>query len=97
MISRTAIIVNSRGEAFVGWRSLCCVEASGFENYSSSPCFEVPVKIELTPKCLIPFGMQVGDRYWVNPPYVFSSTRSALRALDKISRYVSKSSLAIVS
>jgi hypothetical protein len=97
MKNKTAIIVNSRGEVFVGWRSSCSVEASGFERYFVTPYFDCPLRVVLTPNSLIPLGMQVGDRWWVRPPYVFSSTRSALRALDKISRYVSKASLAIVS
>lgn len=84
--SRTAIIVNERGEGFTGWFSHCDISASGFETYRSEPHF---AKRELLRARSHPlFDYYPPHDTWVNEPKVFADKRSAERALKRIERRV---------
>lgn len=85
MKPRTAIIVNDRGEGFIGWRSHCDVSASGFETYRSEPHFAKREWAEPSAHPLF-HGYYPPKARWVNDPVVFSSPRAAARAMARIER-----------
>ena len=58
---KTAIIVNDRGEVFTKWNPY--------------PQFCKPIRAVAGQ--LRPFGVEYGQEYWIYPPQVFSSVRSA--------------------
>lgn len=80
---QTAIIVNSRGEVFIGWRSGCVIAAWGGETYYLSAEFQKPRTIIRTANEFWPWS---GRRIYRNigKPYVFSDRRSAEKALSKM-------------
>lgn len=80
----TAIIVNDCGEVFIGWRMTWSVAVNGWEDYFLVPAFGKPKTITFKENDLRPIGMEAGDSMVLNPPYVFSSVRSAERTLKKI-------------
>ena len=85
MSGRTAVIVNDRGEAFIGWFSHCDISASGFETYRSEPHF---ARRELLKAGSHPlFSYYPPKDTWVSNPRVFADARSAARALKRIERH----------
>jgi len=91
---RTAIIVNDRGEVFVGWRSAVSLSESGYETYYSVPCFARVKRVVVEPGHLRPMGTEVGDVYYLNSPKVYGSVRAAERAARRIGGFPSR--LAVV-
>ncbi len=84
--TRTAIIVNDRGEAFIGWFSHCNISASGFESYRSEPHFAKRERMKAGSHPMF-YGYPPRDK-WVNEPAVFADERSAARALQRIARKI---------
>lgn len=80
----TAIIVDSSGEAFVGWFKHCDVSASGFETYRSEPHFAKAEWMAAGSHPLF-YGYPPTGRV-VNSPKVFASKHSAERAMRRIAR-----------
>jgi hypothetical protein len=85
MSERTAIIVNDRGEAFVGWFSACDISPSGYESYRSVAVFARRTLLKRGTHPLFD-GYPPTDR-WVDEPRVYSSARVAARAMKRVSRY----------
>jgi hypothetical protein len=81
---QTAIIVNDRGEVFIGWRMTWSVAVNGWEDYFRVPAFGTPKTITFKENDLLPMGKKPGDSMTFNSPYVFSSVRSAERTLKRI-------------
>jgi hypothetical protein len=94
MSERTAVIVNDRGEAFIGWFSACDISPSGFESYRSVARFGRRTLLKRGEHPLFD-GYPPAD-CWVDEPRVFSSARAAARALKRIERHT-LSRLAVVS
>lgn len=83
--SSTAIIVNDRGEAFCGWAWTCSIQVDGWEKWYKVPAFAIPKKITVTSETQFrPFEIEVGESYWINRPYLFSSREAAERTLHRI-------------
>jgi hypothetical protein len=68
---KTAIIVNELGAVFTGW--------------DPYPRFCNPIKA--VAGHFRPFGIEDGQEYWIYPPQVFSSVRSAEKTAEKIRTY----------
>lgn len=90
----TAIIVNDRGEVFVGWRSACSISGNGWEDYYTVPEFGKPVSTTIGPNDFRMSHQKDGDVMHYNEPYVFSSVRAAKKAMERI---YGKGELAVVS
>jgi len=80
----TAIIVNDRGEAFVGWRSSCSLSENGVEMYSSVPFFAKETVLHYEPGHLWDPDVPTDKPVRLNRPYVFSSVRAAARAARRM-------------
>lgn len=80
----TAIIVNDRGEAFIGWRSHCSLSESGFETYHSVPFFAKEKVLYYEKSSLWPMDAPKDEPWRLNRPYVFASVRSAERAMGRM-------------
>ncbi len=92
---KTAIIVNSRGEAFTGWVSRCDISPSGFETYRSEPRFAKRSRLEAGSHPL--FDGYPPAACWVDEPKVFGDRRAAERALQRMKRHLFIGDLAVVS
>ncbi len=94
MASKTAVIVNSRGEAFVRWHSHCSVSESGYETYYSVPYF-AKERVARYEECGIWPSDVPKDEPWITDrPHVFASEQSARRAMRRMSCFAE---LAVVS
>ncbi len=78
---RTAVVVNDRGEALVGWAFSVSFDVSGSETYFRVPVFAARRAVVHGPNDFVPSGRSAGEPYFVNDPYVFSSEVSAERAV----------------
>ena len=70
-VEKTVIIVNDLGEVFTKW----------------NPYPEFCKPIRAVAGDLRPFGVEDGQEYWIYPPCVFSSVRSAERTAEKIRNF----------
>lgn len=77
----TAIIVNSRGEVFVGWRSGCTIGVWGGETYYLSAEFQKTETVVRRDGHWWPWGSAGRCYRTIGKPYVFSSKRAAEAAL----------------
>ncbi len=83
-MTRTAVIVNDRGEAFVRWHSHCSISESGFESYYSVPYF-AKERVARYEECKIWPADVPRDKPWhLDRPHVFASRQSAERAMGRM-------------
>ncbi len=92
-MTRTAIIVNSRGEAFVGWRSGCSIGVSGCEEYYTIASF-TKARTILHPRLTRdnnrefltywPYPDSKRLHYTADKPYVFSNRKTAEKAMQRM-------------
>lgn len=81
---RTAVIVNDRGEAFVGWRSHVSISVSGFETYYSVPYFAKERVFRHSEGDFWPSGVPRDELWRVDSPRVFASEQSARRSMERM-------------
>lgn len=86
---KTAIIVNDKGEVFTHWAMRVSFTASGAEDFYMVPQFYKTYTVVFDENNFWPMSMANSRRkhYTVNKPYVFSSVRTAERALKRMRGY----------
>jgi hypothetical protein len=86
-VELTAIIVNDNGEAFVRWAMRVAFTVTGAEDFYMVPVFAKQETVVFgDPFYFQPEWMSRSKRrhYTVNKPYVFSSVRSAEKAMQRM-------------
>lgn len=83
-VESTAIIVNARGEVFVGWRAAVSISGNGWEDYYTVPEFGIPKSWVIGPNDFRMTFQKTGDIAHINRPYVFSSVRAAKKAMERM-------------
>lgn len=82
----TAIIVNDKGGVFARWAMRVSFTVTGAENFYMVPQFAKTETIVREPWQFWPSCMAQSKRqhYTINKPYVFSSVRSAEKAMQRM-------------
>jgi len=82
----TAIIVNAKGEAFIRWAMGVSYTVTGAEDFYTVPVFAKQETVVIGEHDFMPCWMLKSKRrhYTLNKPYVFSSVRSAEKAMQRM-------------